>query len=60
VRAHERRVPQRPQYAGAARFRRVLAPGDASPVSDDPHDQALITDGALLPVETGKTTKKES
>jgi hypothetical protein len=39
---------------------RVLAPGDASPVSDDPHDQALITDGALLPVETGKTTKKES
>lgn len=38
---------------------RILAPGDASPLSSDPHDLALITDGALVPVETGKTKRKE-
>lgn len=37
---------------------RILGPGDASAVSDDPHDQALIADGALTPVDIPK--KKES
>lgn len=37
---------------------RVLAPAESAAVSDDPHDRALIADGALIAVE--KTTKKES
>lgn len=36
----------------------ILAPGDAAPISDDDHDRALVADGALLPVETGKTKKE--
>lgn len=38
----------------------ILAPGDTAHVSDDPHDLALIADGALLPVEKPATKKKES
>lgn len=37
----------------------ILAPGDTAQVSDDQHDKALIADGALLPVETGKTSSKK-
>lgn len=39
---------------------RILAPGDASTVSSDQHDLALIDDGALTPVDTGKPSKKEA
>lgn len=31
---------------------RVLAPGEASPISGDAHDRALIADGTLVPTET--------
>jgi pyruvate/2-oxoglutarate dehydrogenase complex dihydrolipoamide acyltransferase (E2) component len=31
---------------------RVLAPGESAPISDGAHDQALVTDGALVPAET--------
>jgi hypothetical protein len=31
---------------------RVLAPGESAEVSDDPHDRALIADGALIERET--------
>lgn len=31
---------------------RTLGPGESAPVSDDPHDRALIDSGALAPTET--------
>lgn len=51
-----RNVSTHPQPLASGR---VLAPGEASPVSGDDHDRALIESGALLPVDTGKPKKKE-